>query len=115
MVFWGFFKWVFLSGFFNANPELFRQQRPCKVGNRGYPLQPVLASSGRKKVLTCLTFNIWIHRKDRALNSQRHMKEHDQMLNMTGFHRPMTKTLCLASFSRNVNASVNVNVKYRHP
>jgi hypothetical protein len=26
------------------------------------------------------------------------MKEHGHMLNMTGFHCPTTKTLCLASF-----------------
>jgi len=26
------------------------------------------------------------------------MKEHGQMLNMTGFERPMMKTLCLAFF-----------------
>jgi hypothetical protein len=33
------------------------------------------------------------------------MKEHCQMLNMTGFYFPMTKTLCLALFSINVNVS----------
>ncbi len=57
------------------------------------PVSPILAG-----LLTGLKNKIsWFLEKIEPW-SQWHMKEHGQMLNMTGFHCPITNILCLALF-----------------